>query len=1197
MVRKTPKNIVGKTLKEIVMRLLRSITIVAAFLLITISISPPLFSQTTPKRPATRQRQPKRTQRADALASAIKELLKTHPLAPQSPEKAPERNASEKEDKPPDDDAPIKELVAYWVNDNRTYARTHEPSDRVRQRLLEAVEDRPELFDSLVNYLPKNTDTHDRLYKLLNEEPEDEGIWKFSMRGWLTRNSAYFRDDLIKASLAVEDDIVNATVNLRSLARLDWNAAQPVLESFASAGNSVSTSVALTLLYEHEAKEGDSARAESYRSLLKATVENRKSQWFPRTVALMSLAGSEWSGQGEWFISLFADPTLSGFSEAEIEPAAESKDGSSAKGRPPLDNLAITDEPLPWTGPGSLDAVLLANKDRWLPVVSDLVGHNQRTVHKAAVKCMVSALNDGSPDEKKKEEIARKLIPWLTGSNWTADENLADFIHGLAELNMPEIAPWLIQVLDDYDIPEIRAYAAEALTKYHDPRAIPALRRALEKEKSEQYREKIVAAMAECGGLSDDEMAEAVEAYAREVALARGFTPPVAATDVVGPKGWPLRVSLGRILTNSDTIRATEGLSLRLIERAKALRAAEPDVAREILRSIENTTLRAGEMNLVERIGEGWADVDSIKLALETRDKLIKSADDTLNGLMKEGGYASGVAAAILNDEREWKAILENGDAKAQLALLACARYRRDKLPVEPAGRLLNSPNRALAKAAESYLEIEDGAEARKLVLARHHGEAYILGDLTATSGDPQFTEAARTVEDTLRKETLARNGPEAIYAVMQISSAEGITGVIISVIIRVRDGKAEISVHETAGRRSVRWLTGGEFAELKSLTSRQEIEELGSEKYSDANSGENYEYLRLTKESGRRIVLADLHRAPKNPTLHEELSGFFYRLSKSGEFTARYDIEDKISGVEVVFADKNQPVLKVCAEVGAMRVLIQGKDAEYRRGGAMPAPEWREFSSGKPGEIRDEPSACRNLKEPSSAPKNSRLISPNPFGRPTQSDEEMFYVKNVEDAGIWKVREGLEPVKIVSGDYNESVVTPDGKWLVAFKQVTEEGKTGLRLIRRNLQSGEEFVISLPQYSSPHLLTYVAAHGKVVAAFSKYSMDRGSGYLIDQETGAVQPVKGEFRPLPSPNSHTPQQGGAPNLFWTAIYDEEKDVTRFGRYDSKNFSFTPLLEFPALRLSEVDFWVDAAGGKIWFVYQGHLLRLPIPARMK
>ncbi|HEV2669372.1 MAG TPA: hypothetical protein VG324_30925, partial [Blastocatellia bacterium] len=62
-------------------------------------------------------------------------------------------------------------------------------------------------------------------------------------------------------------------------------------------------------------------------------------------------------------------------------------------------------------------------------------------------------------------------------------------------------------------------------------------------------------------------------------------------------------------------------------------------------------------------------------------------------------------------------------------------------------------------------------------------------------------------------------------------------------------------------------------------------------------------------------------------------------------------------------------------------------------------------------------------------------------------------------------------------------------------------------------------------------------------------------------------------------------------------DWEKKVTRFGRYDSKNFSFTLLLEIPELKLSDDDIWVDAAGGKIWFVYKGHLLRLPLPRRTK
>ena len=164
----------------------------------------------------------------------------------------------------------------------------------------------------------------------------------------------------------------------------------------------------------------------------------------------------------------------------------------------------------------------------------------------------------------------------------------------------------------------------------------------------------------------------------------------------------------------------------------------------------------------------------------------------------------------------------------------------------------------------------------------------------------------------------------------------------------------------------------------------------------------------------------------------------------------------------------------------------------------------------------------------------------------------------------------------------------------MANKWVTEGGKTAQQLIRRNLQSSEEFVVSLPQNAPSPWLRYVAAHGKVLVGFFG---NGGSDYLLDPETGTLQPVKGEFRPLTATLSRAPQSAGAPNLFWSAIYDQEKRATRFGRYDSKNFVFTPLLEFPGLELGNDDIWVDAASSKIWFAYKGHLLRLPLPAQTK
>jgi hypothetical protein len=1199
---------------------IRPPAIIASFLIIAILIPQPLFSQTAsrpsqPRRPASQQRRPERPRRDDALAAAIKELLELEPRAgvlgfhpdpraPLSPdEKTSGEKASEDDDNPPADDAPIEKLLNYWSMHNGNCANGPKPSDRVRQRLLEACEDRPESFlylaiFPLMDCLPENSDTHERLYKLLNEETGGRWTWKYNLQTWLRRNTAYFRDDLIKVARMADDHEYDANKDLRALARLDWNSARPILETLASEGKAFVTPLALTLLYEHAAQEGDSARTESYRAILKAIVENRRANWNARVETLASLMNTEWGGQEEWFISLFADPTLGGFQEDEIGGASAADDAPSPRDTCPRREFQ----------PGIIATALYETTfsqrtmDRRLSAIVNLLGHNQRKVHNAAVKCLVDFMIQSgslakSRDEKKSKEIAQKLIPWLTEPNWAAMEVRTEFIRSLTGLNMPELAPGLIWILDHDEAPCNRAAAAEALTKYRDPRAIPALRRTLEKERGEENREKIVTALVECGGLSDDEMAAAIEAYARMTFTVEGVQEIDRVTRINGAdKALPLdlKVGLGRTLRKLMPIHGAEGLAVRLFERAKALRATDPAVAREILSGIEFAPLRAARINLVERIGEGAVDAYSVARALKDRDALRESAGDELYGLVKQGGHAAGVAAAILNDEREWKSALNGGDAKAQLALLACARLLRDKLPVELVGRLLDSPDRAMARAAESYLEVEDGPEARKLILARHPGEAYIVGGITTVDDKVSRVETVRGWEDALRKELLGRNGLEAIYAVAFIDhAATYFTGVII----RVRGGKAEMSVHETEGRRRVRMLTESEFEELKNFTARREIEDLGPETYFRTGLPDRYEYLRLTKEGGRRVALDDLRRAPKNPTPHEELSGLFYRLSASGEFAVRYNIEDKIPGVEVVFADKNQYVLSVCAEGGEIRALILENGVEYRPGAVNGEPEWREFSSDKPGDVRDEPSACRTSNLPSSAPKDATVIQ---VGRPARSNGSLFYATHGADGGIWKVAPGMEPVKIVSGDYNSPVITPDGKWLVAIKPVNDGRDNVKQLIRRSLRSGDELVVALAQPAFDYWLEYVAAHDEVLVLSVDHSGKIGpgdEGYLLDPVTGTIQPVNGEFRPMIHPISRAPQSAGAPNLFWAAIYDREKRATKFGRYDSKNFVFTPLLEFPELTLSSHDIWVDADGGKIWFVHRGHLLRLPPPAQTK
>ena len=434
--------------------------------------------------------------------------------------------------------------------------------------------------------------------------------------------------------------------------------------------------------------------------------------------------------------------------------------------------------------------------------------------------------------------------------------------------------------------------------------------------------------------------------------------------------------------------------------------------------------------------------------------------------------------------------------------------------------------------------------------------------------------------------------GVEAIYALTRPGSAEDFKGVII----RVRGGKAEISLYEVEGRRNMRLLTESEFEELKSFTSRQDVEDLGPETYGNAY----YEYLRLTKEGGRRILLDGLRRGPKNPTLHEELSGLFHRLSRSGEFVTRYAIEDKIPGVEVLLADKKQEAVMVCGEGREIRVLVGEKGTEYKRRSAEAMPEWREFSSGAPGKVIDEPAACRV----SSLIKASMKIQWNDhfsgISRPTRSGDSWVYTSFGKAAGVWKFELGNEPAMIISGYYSRPVVTPDGKWLVAIKTSGEGGEYTSQLVRHNLRTSEEFQVDLPDSALRPPFMYLAAHGKVLLGYSGHHNSHYLGpvnHLLDAETGAIQEAKGDFEPLNDHFTRELQPTGKPNEVWAAIRNWNKRSTSFGRYDIRNFVFTPLIELPGLVLKNSDFWVDVNASKIWFTYKGHLLRIPLPAKSK
>src|SRR5262249_22728797 len=106
--------------------------------------------------------------------------------------------------------------------------------------------------------------------------------------------------------------------------------------------------------------------------------------------------------------------------------------------------------------------------------------------------------------------------------------------------------------------------------------------------------------------------------------------------------------------------------------------------------------------------------------------------------------------------------------------------------------------------------------------------------------------------------------------------------------------------------------------------------------------------------------------------------------------------------------------------------------------------------------------------------------------------------------------------------------------------------------------------------------------------------DKPEHYLLNASTGETRLVTGEFEPLRHHGLRALQRTDKPDEFWAAIPDVEKNKTQVGRYNVRDFSFRQVMEVPQLAFDSMAMWVDVNQGKIYLVYKGQLLRLPLQA---
>src|SRR5262249_8857640 len=154
---------------------------------------------------------------------------------------------------------------------------------------------------------------------------------------------------------------------------------------------------------------------------------------------------------------------------------------------------------------------------------------------------------------------------------------------------------------------------------------------------------------------------------------------------------------------------------------------------------------------------------------------------------------------------------------------------------------------------------------------------------------------------------------------------------------------------------------------------------------------------------------------------------------------------QEKIPGVEVLFADRKRSVEMVCGEGSEMRALILEKRADNWRNTEQPKPEWHALSlgvpGGVPGAVTEPPQACRAAEDPLATLKENRFLSLTPLEVSHQSSVWMFN-KRETDAGGREDSHDAERSNLI---FNP-VITPDRKWLVAVTHTPEYSSIGPQL-------------------------------------------------------------------------------------------------------------------------------------------------------
>ena len=719
-------------------------------------------------------------------------------------------------------------------------------------------------------------------------------------------------------------------------------------------------------------------------------------------------------------------------------------------------------------------------------------------------------------------------------------------------------------------------------------------------------------------------------------------------TTVYKPQSNPndLKLFLGAQLARIED--PSDELVKAVLSRISFLEKKNPPVADNLRLIIQNWKGTAINSLVLKDLKDGKTNVMAIIKLLTIRKDLREKQLNDVNDIRAGSPTALGISACLLEQTSDFDAILQSDNTEAKVAMLGCARLIRAPLPVQKVAVNLKSQNKLLALAAERYLESEDSPEARQIVLSIHPNEAKILGARVAFIPDGQsaegvfleFTHALfvsvdsyfeklppyffysytddDSTEKTLQKEVKENQELLGIYAYDDN-------------FVRIYKDKAVFNWQDDPARYRERDLSGEEFEGLKNFLAAQRVDELPPF-LANCEGCQSKELLMLGRGGGRRIFV----KAESLPPFFTELENIFTEFRRQPA-QIHYYFEKDVAGLEILYADDNLNAITVWKNGDDFRLLTDDltlhKKAEKETEELNSERQDLEVSE-EDTEVTAEQKAEMNKERL----KNEDLARQKQFSsyawykfdktkllEPVAQPESLDFIPRVDafavppDEKQWKARaanveiradqEGLYKItggnfkKIRDGFYFNPLVTPNGRWALATKYT--EGGDGISLVRVNLTTNKELKIAVKSdYNAPEAVAFIPALNKVLL-FSGYGEGDGEGeyktyeregefFLLDPETGLVQPVKGEARPFLQQTFRPLQTVAAnPETVWAVFPDTGKNATQFGIYNTKTLSFKVLMTIPKIIFSSMEMWVDESEAKIYFVYEGQLLALPLP----